>query len=212
MRKRSHRIFVAIVCAAALTSAGVACRAWWPRTEEHYFAIGAREKVVAPYPCRLRESKRLHGAGDVLTVEEWERDASGVAPLVFTAVAPGTARFACDGGTYVVHVRQAVSVALRGPTRARVGERFATTLVGVDAQGRDLEIGRYGQIDWNFDGALRADNPGSCEFPPWCSRPPAGASWVVATQVGFGHVKAQFGGLSAAASIEALSPSDGGTR
>jgi hypothetical protein len=167
----------------------------WPRTERHDYAVGAKDEVVAPYPCRLAKQ-----SGDVVRVEEWAEN-FGIKPLVFTARAPGTARFQCSGATFVVAVRAPVRVVLRAPAAARVGERFTATLVARDADGGELEIGRYGDIEWTFTDGVAADNPGSCEFPPWCGSAPAASSWARATATGVGKIAARFGGLDAAATI-----------
>jgi hypothetical protein len=167
----------------------------WPRSERHDYAVGAKDEVVAPYPCRFAGQ-----SGDVLGVEEWA-ESFGVKPLVFTARAPGTARFACTDTTFIVRVRAPVAVVLRAPAAARVGERFTVTLVARDADGGELEIGRYGDIEWMFTDGVAADNPGSCEFPPWCGSAPPASSWARATAAGVGKIAARFGGLSAAATL-----------
>jgi hypothetical protein len=165
--------------------------------------------VVAPYPCELRDAEaRGGGSQPVVDVERWAPDAWGIAKLVFTARAPGVARFACSGMTYVVDVRAPKALLLEAPTSAPAARRFAVQLSARDARGERLDVGRYAEVDWAFSGAVRADSGGGCEFPPWCGNPPPGASWAMGTGPGTGHVRATFGGLAATADIAVLTPPD----
>jgi hypothetical protein len=171
---------------------------FFPIYYTHDVAVGAEDEVVAAYPCRLSDESE---AG-VVKVEQWAKDSFGVAKLVFTALAPGRARFACsDRQNYVVRIFAPIAVALRVPATVHLGDRFAATLVGVAADGRALELGRYASIDWRVDGGLRADNSSSCEFPPWCDSPPPASTWVRAVTAAAGRVSARFADLRATVQI-----------
>ena len=172
--------------APAATSEEGGC--WWQLTDERGSGRGPQQR-------RRREN---HAQSN----EEWARDAWGIAPVVFTAHTPGVARFVCDGATFVVRVHAPARVALKSPTRVAVGERFTPTLTVVAADGTALELGRYATIDWTFTGAIRGDNPGGCEFPPWCGRAPAGATWAVGTAPGTGRVTGTFAGLAATVAVD----------
>ncbi len=194
MDRAKLRIGIGVAALAAAIAVGWANWPW--RTEVHLYAVGAKDEVVAPYPCAVV------GAPPFLAVEQWAPDAWGIRRVVFAARGDGVARFACSGGvTYVADVRTPASVAIDAPATMPMASRFAPRLFARDASGAELEVGRYADIDWSVEGALRADGPGSCEFPPWCGSPPAGATWVVGANVGTGRVTARFAGFSASATI-----------
>ncbi len=174
------------VCVGALALVAVGC------AEDLDAAVGAHDQL----PARECVITRAEPAGAV-ALDHWPGGSE-----VYRAVAPGTAMVRCAGASYRIHVEAPAGARLAAPVSVRPGERFAATLELVGASGKPLAIGRYGEVAWTFGAPLGADNPGSCEFPPWCGSPPAGGSWVVAPSPGSGRIEAAFAGARATATVE----------
>lgn len=118
------------------------------RTEQRLLAVGGVHALEATEPCQLAQIEPSSALEDL----HW-KDA-----LVVRARSEGSAELAC--GKHKAHLR------LVKPARLDVvlvddhvviGRRFHVRAVPRDAEGRELEIGKWTELAWHADGAVTAD-------------------------------------------------------
>jgi len=158
------------------------------RHTELLLAVHAKHDPVGPLPCEI-ESANPPGA---LRDLKWAGRT-----LVYEAVSAGRAVVRCHGEKTLVTILRPVRVEIVAPGRVRVGERFRVELRAIDASGRALVVGKYADLEWEIGGALRADNRGSCEFPPWCEQ----GFWARGDRVGSGTVAVKWDTLRASTTV-----------
>jgi hypothetical protein len=142
---------------------------------------------------------RITTGHEVVTLRTW-----GGGQTAYEAQRSGTARLDCDGRQVVLSVHEPRTLAVHAPPMLGLGDEGTAEIRVADADGRELSIGRYARVEWEFSGGLEGVASGGCEFPPWCGPGPRAKRFVASTS-GKGRVIAAFGDLQSSAEVRIIS-------
>ena len=118
------------------------------RTEERLLAVGGVHALEASEPCQLAQVEPASALEDL----HW-KDA-----LVVRARSEGHAELAC--GNKKAHLRLVKPARLDlvlVDDHVSVGRRFQVRAVPRDADGHELEIGKWTELAWHADGVVTPD-------------------------------------------------------
>ena len=119
---------------------------------------------------------------------------------VMRANAEGVAEYVCGEERFTYHVVKAAKLDVIVEGEPKAGAHFQVRAVPRDAGGRQLEIGKWAEVEWSEEGGVTRDNdPSAGEFGlcDTCF----GQQGFKAGAAGTAKVRATFAGLSGEATI-----------
>jgi hypothetical protein len=136
--------------------------------------------------CKLQ---RMEPAG-ALEDLKWQGGA-----LVMRARAEGIAEFECGDDRFTYHVARAASLQVIVSEPVEAGAHFDVRAVPRDAGGRQLDIGKWAEVEWSSEGDVASDNDRSAAEFGLCDTC-FGAQGFRAGAAGKARVRATFEGVA----------------
>jgi hypothetical protein len=122
--------------------------------------------------------------------------------LVMRAHREGTAELACGDDRSTLHLVKAARLEVIVEGEPKAGAHFQVRAVPRDAGGRQLEIGKWAEVEWSEEGGVTRDNdPSAGEFGLCDTCFGQQGFKAAAAAGGSGKVRATFAGLSGEATI-----------
>lgn len=121
--------------------------------EQRLLAVGGIHVFESSTPCKLEFAKPQESVRDL----EWPNT------LALEAIGEGEAEVGCDGERIKLLIVSPVRLSIklvddRKPTEIRANERFTVQAILFDIEGRELEVGKFTNLEWSHSGIVESAN------------------------------------------------------